>query len=162
MIQVLLDTSFLISFADPERPNHRTAKHYFECCLEKSFPIYLSTIAAGEFAVRQPVTELPLSNFLVLPYNMPHAICAAKFVAALMDLPKSEQDSRPIILNDLKLLAQAESEKIGILISEDKNTLYRKAEQLRERGLANVDVLLLSEGFAPGRLNDPRQQEFQI
>jgi predicted nucleic acid-binding protein len=33
MIQVSLDTSYLISFADPARPNHAVAVEYFRHCL---------------------------------------------------------------------------------------------------------------------------------
>lgn len=57
MIQVSLDTSFLISFADRTRKHHSIAKDYFNHCVEKQIPMWISVIAAGEFEVRQPVLD---------------------------------------------------------------------------------------------------------
>ena len=45
--------------------------------------MWLSTVAAGEFEVGQPVSDLPLQNFRIQPYNLPHAIRAAAFFRAL-------------------------------------------------------------------------------
>lgn len=83
MVQVSLDTSFLISFADPGRANHAVAVDYFRYCLAHRIPMWLSTVAAGEFEVGQPVSDLPLQNFRIQPYNLPHAIRAAAFFRAL-------------------------------------------------------------------------------
>ena len=163
MIQVSLDTSFLISFADPDRPNHAAAVDYFRHCLGQQIPMWLSTVAAGEFEVGQPISDLPLQNFRVQPYNLPHAIKAAALFRVLREenTPASD-DRRPIIINDLKILAQAEEENIPIILTEDLNTLWRIAERLRQRGHTNVRVLLLTEGFNPGRLEQPAQDEFRL
>lgn len=59
----LVDTSFLISLADPGRPNHEVAKRYLREALHRGVPLYLSAIVASEFQVGQPVTDLPLRNF---------------------------------------------------------------------------------------------------
>ena len=77
MIQVSLDTSFLISFADPDRPNHTVAVDYFRHCLAQRIPMWISVVAAGEFEVGQPVSDSPLQNFRIQPCNLPHAIRAA-------------------------------------------------------------------------------------
>jgi hypothetical protein len=37
-MQVSLDTSFLITFADPGRPNHAVALEYFRHCLTQRIP----------------------------------------------------------------------------------------------------------------------------
>jgi len=163
MIQVSLDTSFLISFADPDRPNHTVAVDYFRHCLAQQIPMWISTVAAGEFEVGQPVSDLPLQNFRIQPYNLPHAIrAAALFRAIREDNAPSAEDRRPIIINDLKLLAQAEEESIPVILTEDRNTLSRLAERLRQRGQVNIRVLLLTEGFTPGRLEQPAQDEFRL
>ena len=73
MIQVSLDTSFLITFADPERPNHAVAVEYFRHCLAQRIPMWISTVVAVEFEVKQPISDLPLQNFRILPYNLAHA-----------------------------------------------------------------------------------------
>jgi len=70
MLQVSLDTSFLITFADPGRAHHATAVDYFRHCLTQRIPMWLSTVAAGEFEVGQSVSDLPLQNFRIQPYNL--------------------------------------------------------------------------------------------
>lgn len=107
MLQVSLDTSFLITFADPNRPNHAVALEYFRHCLTQHILMWLSTVAAGEFEVKQPVSDLPLQNFRIQPYNLPHAVRAAALLRAIReDSAAPEQDRRPIIINDLKILAR--------------------------------------------------------
>lgn len=163
MIQVSLDTSFLISFADPDRPNHTVAVDYFRHCLAQQIPMWISTVAAGEFEVGQPISDLPLQNFRVQPYNLPHAIKAAALFRALRaDVTPDPDDRRPIIINDLKILAQADEENIPIILTEDRNTLSRLTERLRQHGHTSVRVLLLTEGFTPGRLENSAQDELRL
>ena len=163
MTQVSLDTSFLISFADPDRPNHAVAVEYYRHCLAHRVPMWISTIAAGEFEVRQSISDLPLQNFRVQPFNLPHAIrAAALFRADRGDRPPTSEDRRPIIINDIKILAQAEEDQIPTIVTEDANTLSRLASRLRQRGTASVRVLLLREGLTPGRLGNPAQDEFPL
>jgi predicted nucleic acid-binding protein len=163
MIQVSLDTSFLISFADPDRPNHTVAVDYFRHCLAQQIPMWISTVAAGEFEVGQPVSDLPLQNFRIQPYNLPHAIKAAALFRALRaDTTSEPDDRRPVIINDLKILAQAEEESIPVILTEDRNTLSRLTDRLRQRGHTRVYVLLLIEGFTPGRLENPAQDELRL
>jgi predicted nucleic acid-binding protein len=163
MIQVSLDTSFLISFADPDRPNHTIAVEYFRHCLAQRVPMWISTVAAGEFEVGQPIGDLPLQNFRIQPYNLPHAIRAAALLRALREENTgSTEDRRPVIINDLKIIAQAEDEQISVILTEDTNTLSRIAKRLRQRGILSTRVILLTDGFTPGRLETPDQGEFMI
>ena len=39
MNSVLLDTSFLITFANPDRPHHDAAKQYFRECIQRQIPM---------------------------------------------------------------------------------------------------------------------------
>ena len=165
MLQVSLDTSFLITFADPGRANHAVAVDYFRHCLTKRIPMWLSAVAAGEFEVGQPVSDLPLQNFRIQPYNLPHAIRAAALFRAIREdrgTGAEAEDRRPIIINDLKILAQAEEENIPVILTEDRNTLSRLTERLRQRGQVQVRILLLTEGFTPGRLENPAQDELRL
>jgi hypothetical protein len=163
MLQISLDTSFLISFADPDRPNHAAAVEYFRHCLAQRIPMFISVVAAGEFEVGQPVGDLPLQNFRIQPYNLPHALRAAALFRALReDTNQTVKDPRPIIINDLKILAQADEDQIPIILTEDANSLSRIADRLRKRSLTSVSVILLSEGFTPGRLTTPAQDEFRL
>jgi hypothetical protein len=163
MIQVSLDTSFLISFADPDRPNHTIAVDYFRHCVAQRIPMWISTVAAGEFEVGQPIGDLPLQNFRIQPYNLPHAIRAAALLRSLREEnTASTEDRRPVIINDLKIIAQAEDEQIPVILTEDNNTLSRIAKRLRQRGIVSTRVILLTDGFTPGRLETPDQGEFMI
>jgi hypothetical protein len=163
MIQVSLDTSFLISFADPSRSNHAIAVDYFRHCLAQQIPMWISTVAAGEFEVKQPISDLPLQNFRIQPYNLPHAIRAAALFRSLNEgKTTSADDTRRIIINDLKIIAQADEDQIAMILTEDANTLSRIATRLRQRNASSVRVLLLTEGFTPGKLENPDQGEFTI
>ncbi len=67
MISILVDTSFLITLADPARRRHEVAKTYFRECLNANVPLYLSAVVASAFQVKQAVNDLPLRNFILLP-----------------------------------------------------------------------------------------------
>jgi predicted nucleic acid-binding protein len=163
MIHVALDTSFLISFADPNRPNHKVALDYFRHCVSNKIPMWISTIVAGEFQVGQPFTDLPLQNFRIQPYNLPHALRAGDLLKAL----NSQKDSgrtevRRVVINDVKILAQALEEKIPVILSEDESTLAKLARRARDLDEHMPRVLLLSAGFTPGRLANPNQDELPL
>ena len=109
------------------------------------------------------MSDLPLQNFRIQPYNLPHAIRAASLFRALReDTTEQTEERRPIIINDLKILAQAEEDQISVILTEDANTLSRLATRLRRRSAVSVRVLLLTEGFTPGRLENPAQDEFLL
>jgi len=164
MIQVSLDTSFLISFADPSRPHHAIAVDYFRHCLAQRIPMWISVIAAGEFEVKQPVSDLQLQYFRIQPYNLPHAIRAAALLRSLQagNSQPVENDARRIVINDLKIIAQAEEEKIPVILTEDANTLSKIVFRLRQANAASVHALLLKDGFTPGKLEHPDQGELTL
>lgn len=164
MIQVSLDTSFLISFADPNRAHHAIAVDYFRHCLAQRIPMWISVIAAGEFEVKQPVSDLQLQYFRIQPYNLPHAIRAAALLRSLQAANSQpfENDARRIVINDLKIIAQAEEEKISVVLTEDANTLAKIAVRLRQTNAASIRVLLLKDGFTPGKLETPDQGELTL
>jgi hypothetical protein len=164
MIQVSLDTSFLISFADPSRPHHGIAVDYFRHCLAQRIPMWISVVAAGEFEVGQPVSDLPLQNFRIQPYNLAHAIRAAALFRSLRsnNSQAAPDDPRKVVINDLKIIAQADEEKISVILAEDASTLSKIVTRLRQANAASVRVLLLKDGFAPGKLENPDQGELTL
>lgn len=164
MPQVSLDTSFLISLTDPERVHHTVAVEYFRHCTTANIPMYVSVLAAGEYEVGQSVQDLPLKHLRILEFNLVHAVRGAAFRRWLRDSPVSPHpdDRRPVVVNDLNILAQAEEEAVNVLLTEDENTLARHAARLREGGQCRVRVLLLKEGFTPDRLNDSTQGELSL
>ena len=125
---VLVDTSFLISLVDEHRPHHSIATQYYRLALEQKAPLYLSAIVASEFAIKQPITDLPLRQFRILPFNIPHAIRAAELWRLI---ERDDGDNRSVVRDDMKLLAQAAKESIPIVLTEDAKTLHKYCDRLR-------------------------------
>lgn len=144
MNSVLLDTSFLISLSDPARANHATAVQYYKECVHRQVPMYLSTIVISEFQVRQAINDLPLRNFVVLPFNVDHAMRCGLIIRKMVRDP---EDDRVRVKDDFKLLAQCDCEAITHLISEDASTLAKYLDRARDTGLAATKVVLLRHGF---------------
>lgn len=143
MNSVLLDTSFLITLADPARHHHGTAIWYFRELVHRQIPIYLSTIAISEFQVKQSVNDLPLRNMIVLPFNIDHAMSCGVLVGRF---PKDAGDDRVRVKDDLKLIAQTECEGITHLLSEDQNSLVKYLERAKGEGHQVAVPILLVGG----------------
>lgn len=144
MSAFLVDTSFLITLADPGRTNHLVAKSYFREALQRGVPLYLSAIAASEFQVRQAVTDLPLRNFEVLPFNIDHAMTAGLL---LRELRHDAGDDRAAVKDDVKLIAQAVCESLTHVLTEDEQTLTKYVRRLSDAGRCSLRCILLSKGF---------------
>ena len=140
-VRVLLDTAILIyAVESPERLTKRatTVLENAENVLE------LSAISLSEIAIKRALGKLRLSadvarqavadlNIRILPYTADHAF-------QLFDLPLHHAD--PF---DRQIIAQALSEKIPILTSDEKFSLLQRAKthlvtggQFRPRGGYNL------------------------
>lgn len=144
MSAILLDTSYLISLADPARAHHKTAVSYLREALKRGVPLYLSAIAASEFQVKQAVTDLPLRNFEVLPFNIDHAMTAGLL---MQDLKRDTGDDRSAVKDDVKLIAQAICESLTHILTEDAQTLVKYLGRLNKSGISGVKPILLADGF---------------
>lgn len=144
MNSVLLDTSFLISLSDPARSHHTSALAYYRECVRRQVPMYLSTIVISEFQVKQAINDLPLRNFVVLPFNVDHAMRCGLI---LRTMARDPEDDRVRVKDDFKLLAQCDCEAISHLISEDASTLAKYLDRARDTGLAATQAVLLRDGF---------------
>ena len=110
---VLLDTSFFIRLLNEEDSLHQNALGYFRYFLEHDFVIKISTIAIAEYCVRGEVSELPLKNMLIVPFNFDHAQRAGKMIAEVYAEKKKRGVTitpRAIVPNDTKMFAQADVE----------------------------------------------------
>lgn len=144
MNSVLLDTSFLISLSDPTRTHHGVALAYYREWVRRQVPMYLSTIVISEFQVKQAINDLPLRNFVVLPFNVDHAMRCGLIIR---QMARDPEDDRVRVKDDFKLLAQCDCEAISHLISEDASTLGKYLDRARDSGLATAKVVLLKDGF---------------
>lgn len=115
---VLLDTSFLISLTDSSRPSHETSKSYYRVFIDKKVTMYLSSIVASEFQVKQELKDLPLGNFLILPFNIDHAKPCAELTATHLKRRPDGYD-RNAVKDDFKLLSQCQMEGISHFASDD-------------------------------------------
>lgn len=106
--------------------------------------MYLSTIVISEFQVRQAINDLPLRNFVVLPFNVDHAM---KCGLMIRNMARDPEDDRVRVKDDFKLLAQCDCEAVSHLISEDASTLAKYLERARGAGLTATKSVLLRDGF---------------
>ncbi len=151
MSAFLVDTSFLISLADPGRPNHQVAKSYLREALLRGVPLYLSAIVASEFQVGQPVTDLPLRNFVILPFNIDHAMTAGLLMRGF---DRDAADRRDVVKEDIKLIAQAICESITHILTEDKRTLAKYVQRFNAAGQSAIQTVLLVDGFDAAWFNN--------
>jgi predicted nucleic acid-binding protein len=154
-VSVLLDTSYLISLVNAHRSHHVTAVEYYRHLMKNDVPMYFSAVVAAEFGIRQPITELPLNNFRLLDFNVAHGQIAANFWNALGQ--RDEGDARAVVRDDVKLLAQASHEDIGVILTEDASTLHKYCERLRSSGHLQTRAITLKNGFNASALRDDRQ-----
>ena len=151
MIAILLDTSYLISLADPNRLHHATAVTYLREAMQRGVPMYLSAIAASEFQVKQAVTDLPLRNFEVLPFNIDHAMTAGLLMRGLQ---RDAGDERGAVKDDIKLVAQAVCESLTHILTEDAQTLVKYVRRLNDLGQCTLQTILLADGFDAAWFNN--------
>ncbi|MDZ7589863.1 MAG: PIN domain-containing protein [Rubrivivax sp.] len=144
MSAFLVDTSFLITLVDDSRPHHADAMRYLREAVARSATLYLSTVVVAEFHAKQAVTDLPLRNLRVLPFNIDHAMMAGELASALR---RDALDPRDAVKDDLKLLAQAVCTSIPYILTEDEKTLAKFARQLELAGRSSVKTVLLRDGF---------------
>ncbi len=151
MSAILVDTSFLISLADPARKHHSIAVNYLREALRCGLPMYLSAIVASEFQVKQAVTDLPLRNFEVLPFNIDHAMTAGLL---MREFRREAGDDRSAVKDDVKLIAQAICESLTHILTEDAQTLVKYVARLNDAGQCSIRTILLADGFDAAWFNN--------
>jgi hypothetical protein len=152
---VLLDTSFLISLVNAHRAHHDIAVQYYRHLLKSNMLMYFSAIVAAEFGIKQPIMELPLSNFRQVDFNVVHGQKAADLWNALGQ--RDAGDNRAVVRDDVKLLAQASHEGISFILTEDASTLHKYCERLRSGGYVATRAITLKSGFDASALRDDGQ-----
>ena len=141
--KLLLDTSFFIRLLNDEDPLHKNALGYFKYFLDQSFELKCSTISIAEYCVRGKLTDLPLNNLQIIPFNVQHAVKAGELAKIVFTHKNSlNVDNRNIIPNDTKLFAQAQNENINFFVTSDKEAdkiieIIRKEVNLVYSGLSD-------------------------
>lgn len=156
---VLLDTSFLISLADPSRKHHAVAVQFFKFFGSEGIPMFLSTIAAAEFQQKQAVTDLPLDAIIVLPFNLMDAMSAAAL--DFTQFKGTPGVARDALKDDFKLLGQAKSNDLAFVITEDATSLYRFCDELRTKRALATRAIKLEDGFDRSHFDPAGQHDFE-
>lgn len=141
---IVLDTSFLITLADPGRANHATARQYWRYVTEQAIPIYLSTIVVSEFCIKQEIPPDILQACIVLPFNWDDAIKAASL--DFSKIPRGEA-SRDALKDDVKIIAQATVKDAALVITDDTRSFYKFAQELKAAGTVKFRTIKLEDGF---------------
>ena len=155
---VVLDTSFLITLAGADRAHHAAARSYWKHFSETGTPIYLPTIVASEFCVRQEIPPEILRSCVVLPFNWDDAMKAAS-----LDLRSLRQEgqSRVALKDDLKIIAQAIVKDAAYLITDDNDTFFRYAAGLRTTDQSTFKPIKLKDGFDRAHFRPNGQRDFE-
>lgn len=156
----MLDSSFLISLSNDERPEHSTAKRFFMEFIERHVPMYLSTIAICEYEVRQRIADLGLENFLIRPFNIDDAIQSAP-IFDKMHAARMQGDDRVSVKDDAKLVGQCVLAGASHFATSDTKCAERLSK-LRNAGLfASLPLPInVREPFSTHWFNDGNQYGF--
>lgn len=142
---VLLDTTFLISLVDNTRQNHSIAKDFYKYFIDNKYSMILSSIVTSEFCIKQPLTDLPLSNFKALPFNIPDSYhLSGLFIEEFKG--QLEGTCRAAVKDDYKIVSQCNFNKIAYFITEDE-PLYNKLRKLKSDGKIQFNTLFLPDGY---------------
>lgn len=115
---ILLDTSYLIRLLNRNDPLHENCHKFHEKFIERSYQFYISTIAISEYGAGGNIAELPLSSMRIVPFNFDHAKRSSEMARIVK--PIRENIERNIVINDIKMFAQADvSKDIAFYASAD-------------------------------------------
>jgi predicted nucleic acid-binding protein len=154
----VLDTGFLITLVNRNRPSHQAARNYYKCFLDHSVVMLLPTVVISEFSIVQPVTDLPLRNFRVLPFNFLDAVKCAELNAHHYRLQMGNTGQRDSVKDDFKIIAQAVVQGARLLVTEDETTLCKYCERLKSDAKIEFRVVKLSGGFDEAQVNEDGQR----
>lgn len=156
---VQLDTSFLITLADPRRERHSSAKRFFQHFLQERMPMSVSAIVVAEFCRRQELNTLPLEQLMLVPFNHEDAVIAAGF--DFKDF-KTDGVDRQALKDDFKIIGQAHARNFGYVITDDAETMFGYCESLRKAGRTHLRGIKLQAGFSLEALTGNGQRDFPV
>jgi hypothetical protein len=158
---VLLDTSFLITLADPRRERHAVAKQYFQYFLANRMPMMVSAIVVAEFCIRQELATLPLEQLILLSFTHEDAAVAASFDFKPFQESGGAKD-RQSLKDDLKIIGHAHARDFGYVITDDAETMFEYCETLRKQGRTHLRGIKLQGGFTLEHFTPDGQKDFPV
>lgn len=147
-VGVFCDTSFFIRLLDKNDILHTNAKEYFKYFLENDYYLTISTIVIAEYCTGGDISELPLNNLQILPFNIKDAKLTGKFARTIFDRRNLiNLGNRNIIPNDTKLFAQAENkDSIKYFISSDTES-YKIYILLKENFNLRIEFIDINVNY---------------
>ncbi len=133
---VFCDTNFFIHLLNRESSLCDNAREYYKYFLKNGYELYVSTIAIAEFCVKGRMEDLPLRSVRVSPFGVWHAKYAGNCANALFKARATgvlKIEHRVIILNDAKMMAQAQCEGANFYITSDSES-KKMYEVLQKEG----------------------------
>lgn len=142
-------------------PRHDKALGYFKYFLDTGCVMRVSTIAISEYCVKGNFTSLPLDQIIPLPFNANHAVKAGDFASKLLAERSKwavEKGDRVILLNDAKIMAQAETDKTDVYVTFDTES-KRLYDILRNHKLVTFEFWDANHAaeLRTGKLNFPEE-----
>jgi hypothetical protein len=116
-------------------------------------PLLLSTLVVAEFERKEPLSDLGLPNFRVVPFNFDDGQEAARLAEELF--PKDAENDRICLAADVKIVAQAKRASAAVILTEDRRSMAKYVDGLREKGLIDCYPVLTEDGFDAAKLTDP-------
>lgn len=154
---VMLDTSFLITLADPRRERHPAAKQYFQHFLAEKMPMLVSAIVVAEFCARQELATLPLEQLVLVPFTHEDAVVAATFD---FKPHKGAEQDRQSLKDDFKIIGHAHARNLGYMITDDAETMFEHCTVLRKEGRTHLRAIKLQTGFSLEHFAPDGQKDF--
>jgi len=157
---VLLDTSYLITLADPRRPRHAIAKQYFQHFLSNRMPMVISAIVVAEFCARQELATLPLEQLILLPFTHEDAVVSASF--DFKPFKGGVEKDRQSLKDDFKIIGHAHARGFGYVITDDADTMFEYCNTLRSEGRTRLRGIKLQTGFSLEHFTPDGQKDFPV
>lgn len=138
------DTGFIIRLIKSNDPLHKNAFEYFQHLMTEENCIFrMSSIALAEYLVKGKIEELPLDNLQLVAFNPYDATFAGDFAHVLFEAKSKgvlKVESRIMIQNDVKLMAQAHAGKADYYLTADSES-KKMYNVLQQQGKLNFQFL---------------------
>lgn len=144
--KVLVDTSFLITLFSKAREHQENAMRYYRYFIDHKIDMYISTIAISEYSQKAKIEPILASgNFITLTFNVVDGITSGEFSEKLHGEKREEGDSRGAVKDDVKMLAQCANGEFDYLVTDDRSTMAKWADRLRDMNDLKTQVIPISE-----------------
>ena len=116
--------------------------------------MYLSTIVISEYHQKETIVNiLETENFQILPFNVEDAVVVSDLAHRLGQNIRGD-GNRAEFKDDIKLMAQAQNNKIDYLITEDETTLAKYSRKLFNANIFSSKTIVVKEGFDSSIFNN--------